>query len=117
MQAIELDVVIEGTRELLRLSLSIEKYGKVSINLASVDEPLRKGHFNHGWHHNPDGRDIKPPNHVHFPTADYPALDRQHTYAYPVKSETDYLSALEKFCDDTNISIQAISLPLPRRLS
>lgn len=115
--AIELDVVLDDTGELLRLSLSIEKEGNVSINMVSGDEPLRKGHFNHDWHHNPDGHNIRPPNHIHFPTANYPSLDRPNTYAYPVQSETDYLSALEKFCNDTNISIHAVPLPLPRRLS
>ncbi len=117
LHAIELDVVLDDTRELLRLSLSIEKQGKVSINMVSGDEPLRKGHFNHGWHHNPDGRNIRPPNHMHFPTVNYPSLDRRYTYAYPVQSGTDYLSALEKFCNDTNISIHDVPLPLLRRLS
>lgn len=117
LYAIERDVVIGDTRESLRLSLSMEKQEKISINLSSGQEALRKGHFNHDWHHNPDGRNVRPPHHIHFPTANYPSLDRPHTYAYAVRSETDYLSALKGFCNDTNISIHNVSLPLPRRLS
>jgi hypothetical protein len=103
------------TREVLRLTLTKEKLGKISINLASGDEMLRKGHFNHSYHHNPNGVDIPPPHHIHFPTQNFPSLDRPHTYAYPVKADNDYLSALKKICNDTNIDLHNASLPLLRR--
>lgn len=110
--AIELEVTIRETHELLRLTLTKEKLGKISINLAAGEETLRKGHFNHGYHHNPDGRDIQPPHHIHFPTYNYPLLDRQHTYAYPVKADNNYIAALQKLCLDTNINLHDASLPL-----
>ncbi|NQT71300.1 MAG: hypothetical protein HQ553_00850 [Chloroflexi bacterium] len=113
--AMELEVLATETREIMRLSLTKEKHGKVSINLAAGDDVLRNGHFNHGYHHNPNDRDIRPPHHIHFPTSTYPSLDRHHTYAYPVKSNGDYLSALQKFCSDTNIYLHNASLPLLRR--
>ena len=113
--SLELDVLINGTSEMLRLTLTKENQEKVSINLSAGDDALRKGHFNHGYHHNPDGIDIPPPNHIHFPTNDYPLLDRPHTYAYVVKSDNDYLSALKKLCSDTNISLHNAALPLLRR--
>lgn len=113
--SIELDVLINETHEVLRLTLTKEKQGKVSINLAAGDDMLRKGHFNHAYHHNPNGVDIPPPHHIHFPTYNYPSLDRQHTYAYSVQADNDYLSALQKLCFDTNISLHNASLPLLRR--
>lgn len=115
-QAMELDAVLNETHEVLRLTLTMEKHGKISINLAAGDEALRKGHFNHDWHHNPNGQDIPPPHHIHFPTANYPSLDRQHTYAYSVQAENNYLAALQKFCADNNIYLHNASLPLLRRL-
>jgi hypothetical protein len=84
------------------------------MNLASKDDMIRKGHFNHGYHHNPDGRDIRPPHHIHFPTVNYPALDRTHTYAYSVQANNDYISALKRLCIDTNIDLHNATLPLIR---
>jgi hypothetical protein len=115
--SIELTVIIRETKETLRLIEWEDRQGKLYIELTSIDNTIfRKGHFKHDWHHNPDGRDIWPPHHIHFPTKKYPRLDRKPTYAYPVQSENDYLSALSKFCNDANIELRHASIPLLRRL-
>ena len=111
----ELDVVIQSTRELLRLTEWIDKAGKVYIDLTVSNDFLRKGHFKNNWHHNPDGRDISPPHHTHFPTVKFNNLTRPHSYAYPVRSGSNYLEALVTFCEHVNISIKAVPLPLLRR--
>jgi len=112
---LELDIVVKATRELMRLAEWVDVRGRVFVDLVHEDNTLRKGHFNHDWHHNPNGRDISPPHHIHFPTLRYPNLDRMPTYAYPVKANSDYLNVLRKFCDDANIAIQGVPLPLLRR--
>ncbi|MCJ7426779.1 MAG: hypothetical protein MUO17_06620 [Dehalococcoidales bacterium] len=113
--SIELTVVIKETKETLRLIEWEDRQGKLSIELTSIDNIFRKGHFNQDWHHNPNGNNIRPPHHIHFPTEKYPKLDRKPTYAYPVESENDYLNALSKFCNDTNIELRYASIPLLRR--
>jgi len=111
----ELDVVVKGTKELLRLTEWVDKAGKVYIDLTVSNDFLRKGHFNHDWHHNPDGRDIPPPHHIHFPTVKFNNLARPHSYAHSVHLEDTYLEALQTFCGCVNINIRAVSLPLLRR--
>jgi len=113
--ALELDVAVQSTKELLRLTEWIDKAGKVYIDLIVSNDFLRKGHFNQGWHHNPDGRDIPPPHHLHFPTIKFSNLARPHSYAYPIQSNDNYLEALQAFCEHVNINIRAVSLPLLRR--
>ena len=44
----ELDVIIQSTKELLRLTEWIDKADKVYIDLAVSNDFLRKGHFNRG---------------------------------------------------------------------
>ncbi|MCK4368163.1 MAG: hypothetical protein KAV68_00615 [Dehalococcoidales bacterium] len=112
---IELSVIMEETKETLRLIEWEDRQGKIYIELTSIDNIFRKGHFNQDWHHNPDCNNIKPPHHIHFPTEKYPRLDRRPTYAYSVKSQNDYLNALSKFCNDTNIELRNASIPLMRR--
>lgn len=111
----ELDVVIERTKELLRLTEWIDREGKVYIDLTVGSDFLRRGHFNDGWHHNPDGRDIPPWHHIHFPTVNFSNLTRHPSYAYPVQSDSDYVAALQTFCRNVNINIRAVALPLLRR--
>lgn len=116
--SMELGVLIKDTNEMLRLAEWVDKAGKVSITLSVNDEFLRQGHFNHDWHHNPNGIDIPPPHHIHFPTKRYPNLRRSPTYAYRVKElrqDCNYLDALQKFCSHTNIEIRGAPLPLLRR--
>ena len=113
--SLELDVAVQSTKELLRLTEWIDKAGKVYIDLTVSNDFLRKGHFNHDWHHNPDGRHIPPPHHIHFPTIKFNNLTRPHSYAYLVQSGSTYLEALQTFCKHVNINIKAVSLPLLRR--
>ena len=116
----ELSITIAETAEALRMTEWIDKLGRVFIDLTHDSKTLRKGHFNQiRWHHNPDGRDISPPHHVHFPTVKYPDLDSDHlsSYAHPINTEeprANYLTALRSFCDCVNIRIQGVSLPLLR---
>ena len=66
--AIEYNVILNETKETLHLSEWKDRTGRVYIDLASVDIVFRKGHFNQErYHHNPDGRYIKPPHHINFP--------------------------------------------------
>jgi len=113
--AMELAVIVEDTQEILRLTEWEDRQGKIFINLTFSEDTYRKGHFNTGWHHNPSCNDIRPPHHIHFPTVKYPKIERPITYAYPVNCDSDYLSALRKFCDDTNIELRGASIPLLRR--
>lgn len=110
--AFDLDVQVKDSTEMMRLSLTKGKLGKVYISIASGELTLRNGHFNGDYHTNPDGTHVRPPNHIHFPTKNYPSLERRHTYAYHAISNTDYLSALKKICDDSNIDLRSVSLPL-----
>ena len=113
--AIELDISVKDKTDVLRLTEWEDKQGRVFVNLEHAHRFFRKGHFNSGWHHNPDKRDIPPPHHVHFPTMRYPNLDYPSTYAYPLSADSDYLSALVRFCEDINIEIHGVSIPLLRR--
>jgi len=113
--AMELDVIIKQTDEVLRLTEWVDNLDRVFIDLTSSGDVFRKGHFNHDWHHNPNGRDIPPPHHIHFPTVKYSSLKRKPSYAHPIKAESDYLDALISFCDCANIELHGISLPLIRR--
>ena len=92
-----------------------DRQGKLFVNLAHSSMFFRKGHFNQEGHHNPNGRDIPPPHHMHFSTAKYPNLERPPTYAYKLTVEADYLNVLVKFCDETNIEIRGVFIPLWRR--
>ena len=113
--AIEFNVVLNETKGTIRLSEWEDRIGRVYIELTSIDSIFRKGHFNQErYHHNPDGRDIKPPHHIHFPTRKYP-LNGQSTYAYRISSSKDYLNNLISFCNDTNIDLNHASIPLMRR--
>ncbi len=109
--AIEFSVIVKETEETFRLIEWEDRAGKLYIELTSMENVFRKGHFRHDWHHNPDGRNIKPPHHIHFPTQNFP-FSKRATYAYPVKSDNDYLSALSKFCNDTNIDLHHAAIPL-----
>lgn len=111
---IEFSVTIKETSETLRLVEWEDRQGKIFLEITAVDNTFRKGHFNQGWHHNPNRMEIKPPHHIHFPTKNYP-LTMRPTYAYPVKSDKDYLSALSRFCNDTNIELSYATIPLMRR--
>jgi len=118
--SLELNIVNTDTREVLRLVEWIEKDDRVFIELSPADgeSHLRKGHFNNPedeWHHNPNSRNIHPPHHIHFPTAKYPNLSMQHTYAHPVEARCDYLGAFAGFCDCVNIRYEGVSIPLLRR--
>jgi len=113
--SLELDIVVESTNEFLRLIEWIDKEDKVYIQLSVSNNFLRIGHFNHGWHHNPDGRNIPPPHHIHFPTLKYANITRPPSYAHPVQSGNTYIEALETFCDNANIRIKGVPLPLLRR--
>lgn len=119
LSSLQLDVIVRETREVLRLTERLDKLGRVRINLLGKDATFRKGHFNEtDWHHNPDGRNISPPHHSHFPTSKYPNLDRPHTYAHPVQVDSnflDFLNALRTFCEYVNIELHGVSLPLLRR--
>ena len=116
--ALELDVILEGLVGSLILREWLERDGKININLTINTDSVRKGHFNHKWHHNPNGKEIPPPHHIHFPTVKYRNLDRRHTYAYQVRvNDNDYLSVLKIFCEHVNIRITGVALPLLRRVT
>ena len=115
--SMELSVVIRETNEMLRLTEWIDPVGKISIELTDDGTILRQGHFNHGWHHNPNGVDIPPPNHIHFPTVKHRDLTRHPAYAYRVKSASNYIEALAKYCSHSNIDIEGAAIPwLPGRV-
>jgi hypothetical protein len=117
--SLQLDIIVTETEEVLRLTERLDKLGRVRINLFGEGVAFRKGHFNETrWHHNPDDRNIPPPHHNHFPTSKYPNLDRPHTYAHPVRADSDcldFLNALRTFCEYVNIELHGVSLPLLRR--
>lgn len=110
---LEFDVTITDTNDVIRMTEWVDTMGQIYIDLAHDGNFLRKGHFNQGWHHNPNGRDIPPPHHVHFPTAKYPSLNAHSPkYAYSIKANNNYVEALLKFCDHNNIKVRGISIPL-----
>jgi len=114
---LELDVVVKGSGEILRLSEWRDKIGRLHFKLIDYQDTLRRGDFKETrHHHNPNGANIPPPHHIHFPTIKYP-LNQEHTYAYPVKpsqdkSGEDDISALRLFCDYTKIILAGVNLPL-----
>lgn len=116
---LELDVNVDVTHELLRLTEWIDQTGKVYIELGYSEDMYRKGHFNTDeWHHNPNGANIPPPHHMHFPTVTYPNLKRKPNYAHPIKANNDYIdyiNALKRFCAFVNITLRGVALPLLRR--
>lgn len=112
---LEFDVTITGTDDVIRMTEWVDTMGKIYIDLAHDGTFLRKGHFNHGWHHNPNGREIPPPHHIHFPTTKYPSLSaRSPKYAYSINSNNNYVDALLRLCDHNNIEIRGVSVPLTR---
>ena len=107
----ELEVLVRDSGATLFIREWVDKEGKISIDLIHESEHYRKGHFKHiRWHHNPNCRNI-PPNHIHFPTLMYNNLMRQPTYAYPSDAD-NFIDALRRFCNDTNINIDGITIPL-----
>ncbi len=114
---LDLDVIVEQSGEILRLTEWIDKIGRTHITLSDSNQlSFRRGDFRvTEHHHNPSGVDIPPPHHIHFPTVDYP-LNGTHTYAYPTNSKvvSDYIGALNVFCNVNNIILDKIHLPLLR---
>ena len=96
---------------MLRLTEWVDTAGKINIDLTDDGSILRQGHFNHSGHHNPNGTDIPPPNHIHFPTMKLPNLRRHPAYAYPVRANCNYIEALVRYCADTNIQIEGAKIP------
>jgi hypothetical protein len=119
---LELSVVIGGSGEVIRLTEWMDGRGRFHLRLQDPDTKYRRGDFQETrFHHNPNGVDIPPPHHIHFPTTTYP-LDGEHSYAHPVKptrakSGADYISALWLFCDYANIVLGGVSIPIIRRPS
>jgi hypothetical protein len=114
---LELDVVITGSGEVIRLTQWEDHAGRFHLGLANTSDTYRRGDFKvDSYHHNPNGVDIAPPHHMHFPTVKY-SLKGRHTYAHPVqptgdKSGEDFVSVLRLFCDYTNIVLSGVSLRL-----
>lgn len=108
----EFQVLIVDTGEVLRMVEWVDREGKVFVNLEMVGFPFRKGHYNQpNYHHNPDGRNIRPPHHIHFPTVKYQNLNEPRSYAYPTNCESNYLDVLKEFCQCNNIDIVSLKLP------
>lgn len=105
---LELDIMITESGEVLRLTEWEDRAGRFHLGLANISDTYRRGDFKvNSYHHNPNGVDIPPPHHIHFPTIKY-SLKERHTYAHPVeptsdKSGEDFISVLRLFCDHTNI--------------
>jgi len=114
---LELDIIVTQSSEVLRLTEWQDHAGGFHLGLVNTSDIYRRGDFKvNSYHHNPNGRDIPPPHHMHFPTIKYP-LNQRHTYAHPVqptsdKSGGDFISVLQLFCDYTNIMFSGVSLPL-----
>lgn len=108
----EYDIIDTNGNWLMRLIEWRNKSGKIFIELTEDITKLRKGHFNQNYHTNPNGT-VTSPHHIHFPTIKY-NLDNQHTYAYSIQStnEYNYIAALKEFCDDVNIVLGGIKIPL-----
>ena len=114
---LELDIIVKESGEVLRFTEWKDRAGRFHLSLVNTSDIYRRGDFKeNSYHHNPDGRNIPPPHHMHFPTIKYP-LNQRHTYAHPVKpasdqSGEDFISVLRLFCDYTNIMLSGVSLPL-----
>lgn len=112
---LEFNVAIVDTGEVLRMVVWMDREGKVFVNLEMTGFMYRKGHYNQSdYHHNPNGTDIRPPHHIHFPTVKYSNLNEPHSYAYPVKSGSNYLEILKQFCQHSNIEIVSVKIPFGR---
>jgi hypothetical protein len=122
LNELELNVVIRESGEVVRLTEWMDRIGRFHLGLEDSNIKYRRGDFQETrYHHNPNGINIRPPHHIHFPTVKYP-LNGEHGYAHPVKptdskSGADYISALQLFCDYTNIILSGVSLPIIRRPS
>lgn len=102
----EYDVVDKFTNDvILTLVEWHDTIGKVYIELRQNERFIRKGHYNTDDHRNPDRNltYIPPPHHMHFPTGKYPDLMAKRKYAYPIESDSDYLSCIRSFCNNTEI--------------
>ena len=122
LNELELDVIIKESGEVVRLTEWVDRIGRFHLGLGDSNAKYRRGDFQETRrHHNPNGVNISPPHHIHFPTIKYP-LDGEHSYAHPArptddKSGADYISALQLFCSYTNIMLSGVSLPIIRRPS
>lgn len=120
LNGLELDVIIKGSGEMARLTEWVDRIGRFHLGLEDSNTKYRRGDFQATrYHHNPNGVEIAPPHHIHFPTVKYP-LDGEHSYAHPVeptenKSGEDYITALQLFCDYTNTVLSGVSIPIIRR--
>lgn len=114
---LELDVKVKGSVETLRLTEWVDRIGRFHLGLTDFNVLYRRGDFKEkNFHTNPNGFKVPPPHHIHFPTKQYP-LEGMHTYAYPVKptyndTGEDYISSLRLFCDNNNIRLGSVTLPL-----
>jgi len=121
LNELELSITSEDGGEILRLTEWVDRIGRFHLRLVSFNISYRRGDFKvKNYHHNPNGANIPPPHHIHFPTVKYP-LDKRHTYAHPVRPATDktgadYISALRLFCDYTNIILSRVSIPLIKQI-
>lgn len=117
MRELELDIMVRESGEVLRLTEWKDRVGRFHLRLVNTSDTYRRGDFRvDSYHHNPNGMDIPPPHHIHFPTIKY-SLNQRHTYAHPVQpasdeSGEDFISVLQLFCDYTNITLSGVSLPL-----
>ena len=122
LNELELNVIIRESGEVVRLTEWVDGRGRFHLGLEDSNTKYRRADFQViRHHHNPNGVNIPPPHHIHFPTVKYP-LDGEHSYAHPVeatddKSGVDYISALRLFCDYTNIVLSGVSIPMIRRPS
>lgn len=93
--------------------------GQWFISLVTEDmDILRQYHYQYSHHGNPDGT-IVGPSHKHFPTVQC-TLREGHkgieTWAYdPGPYPQDFVEAVKHFCEECNISIQALQERLPLR--
>jgi hypothetical protein len=114
---LELDIVIAESGEVIRLTEWEDRAGRFHLGLANTSDTYRRADFKvASYHHNPNGVDIPPPHHMHFPTVEH-SLKERHTYAHPVsptgdKSGEDFVSVLRLFCDYTNIMLGRVNLRL-----
>ncbi len=122
LNELELNVIIRESGESIRLTEWVDRIGRFHLGLENSNTKYRRGDFQANKpHHNPNGKNIYPPHHIHFPTIKYP-LNGGKSYAHPVKpaddkTGEDYISALRLFCDYTNILLSGASLPMIRRPS
>jgi len=122
LNELELNVIVKNSGEIIRLTEWVDRAGRFHLGLEEPTTKYRRGDFQvQRPHHNPNGVDILPPHHIHFPTVIYP-LEGRSSYAHPVRhtddeTGTDYISALRLFCAYTNIMLSGASVPIIRRPS